>query len=338
MKEKSLSSKLSWRIILIALVISILSQLAATIVIANGSIRSLQWWRESPKLLIYLNLIAIGSFVILYFVSHAVIKRVTRYSEELEAAKQANVRMEADLTLARDIQMGMLPKEFPPFLYAFLCPAKKVGGDLYDFILKDDELYFALGDVSGKGLPSSLIMAIMSGILHLMDGMGLTMDETLRRVNDNFSKSNQTGMFVTLFVARLNLKTGHLDYCNGGHCPLLIIPPDSDPYLLKSKPNLAIGMFEHFEYEAEQIDLKPGTRIIAYTDGVTEAEREDMSQYGNERLLQWAKHIAEEFPATSSSLDNSQEKTIVESLFASVNAFAEGNPQNDDITIMSVRI
>ena len=238
--------------------------------------------------------------------------------------------------MARGIQHGMLRTEFPPFLYAMLNPAKEVGGDLYDFGLKDDQLYFAIGDVSGKGVPASLVMAITSAALHVVEDMGLPMNETLSRVNANFSKTNTTGMFVTMFIARLNLKTGHMDYCNAGHTPILIIPPDAEPYLLKSKPNIALGMIEKFSYEAEQMDFNPGTRIIAYTDGVTEAERKDLSQYGNERLLVWAKHDVETIPETSPN--TSHEQSIVESLYQSVRDFADGNPQNDDITIISICI
>ena len=136
-------------------------------------------------------------------------------------------------------------------------------------------------------------------------------------------------MFVTLFVARVDLKTGHMDFCNAGHNPILVIPPDAEPYFLKCKTNIAVGMFEKFNYEAEQIDLKQGTRIIAYTDGVTEAEKADQSLYGNERLLEWSK-----------TLKNNEliEKDVVERLYASVQTFAEGNPQNDDITIVSLRL
>ena len=161
--------------------------------------------------------------------------------------------------------------------------------------------------------------------------MGLPLDETLRRINDEFSATNETGMFVTLFVARLDLKTGHMDYCNAGHNPILIIPPDAEPYFLHSKANIAMGLFGDFAYEAEQIDLKPGTRVIAYTDGVTEAEKADLSQYGEERLLEWAKAIMETSPEMS-------QKDIVENLCASVKAFTEGNSQNDDITIVSLQL
>jgi sigma-B regulation protein RsbU (phosphoserine phosphatase) len=172
-------------------------------------------------------------------------------------------------------------------------------------------------------------MAITRVMLRFVVGLGQSLDETLRCINDKYCATNETGMFVTLFIARIDLKTGHMDFCNAGHNPLLVIPPDAEPYFLKCKTNIAIGMFEKFNYEAEQIDLKQGTRIIAYTDGVTEAEKADQSLYGNERLLEWSK-----------TLKNNEliEKDVVERLYASVQTFAEGNPQNDDITIVSLRL
>jgi sigma-B regulation protein RsbU (phosphoserine phosphatase) len=119
-----------------------------------------------------------------------------------------------------------------------------------------------------------------------------------------------------------------MDFCNAGHNPLVIVPPDGEPYFLKAKSNLAIGLFEDFPYETESIDLKPGTRIVAYTDGVTEAENAAMEQYGNERLLQEVSKI-------DRSMDN---KTVVDQIYRSVLAFADGNPQNDDITILCLTV
>ena len=255
------------------------------------------------------------------------------YIEELKITTAANERIQSDIDLARNIQKGMLLKKFPPFLYAMLNPAKKVGGDLYDFTLKGDQLYFAIGDVSGKGVAAAIVMAITRVMLRFVVGMGLPLDETLRRINDSFSESNEMGMFVTLFVARLEMKTGHMDYCNAGHNPILIVPPDADPYFLPCKANIAIGIMGSFTYEAEQIDLKPGTRIIAYTDGVTEAEKADLSQYGEERLVDWAKGLVETCHGASI-----QEKDIVESLYHSLQAFVEDNPQNDDLTIVSLKL
>jgi len=255
------------------------------------------------------------------------------YIEELKVTTAANERIQSDIELARNIQKGMLLKKFPPFLYAMLNPAKKVGGDLYDFTLKGDQLYFAIGDVSGKGVAAALVMAITRVMLRFVVGLGLPLDETLRRINDSFSESNEMGMFVTLFVARLDMKTGHMDYCNAGHNPILVVPPDAAPYFLSCKANIAIGIMGSFTYEAEQIDLKPGTRIIAYTDGVTEAEKADLSQYGEERLVDWAKDLVETGHGASI-----QEKDIVESLYGSVQAFVEDNPQNDDLTIVSLKL
>ena len=118
-----------------------------------------------------------------------------------------------------------------------------------------------------------------------------------------------------------------MEYCNAGHNSIIVVPPDSDPYFLKAKPNLAIGLFEDFVYEAESLDLAAGTRLILYTDGVNEAERADKSLFGNDRLLEWAK-----------TARGGTEKEVVDSLYNTVLQFTEGNVQNDDITIMSIGV
>ena len=266
---------------------------------------------------------------------------IADYIEQLKTTTNDNERMESELSVARNIQMGMLRTDFPYQLHAMLIPAKEVGGDLYDFALMGNELYFAIGDVSGKGVPASLMMAITRATLRFVAGLGLPLNETLSRINDSVTDSNSHNMFVTLFVGRLNLRTGHLDYCNAGHNPVVIIPESGEPYFLKVKSNLAIGLFEDFAYESESIDLKPGTRIIAYTDGVSEAERADESQFGNTRLLEWAKNLQQ----TGLSLDSKAqehasqpEKDVVNNLYDTVREFVGDTPQNDDITIMSVRI
>jgi len=333
MNSKSFSDRLSWRIMGIVVVVSLLAQIVAALVIADGSIHPMDWWREAPELLIYLNIIGLISLIVLYFVSRGVIRRTIRYGEELRKTTEAKERMESDLTLARDIQRGMLRTDFPPFFHAFVNPAKAVGGDFYDFDQQGDQFYFAIGDVSGKGVAASLLMAITRVLLRFVVNEGQPLDVSMGRINDTFSNSNKAGMFVTMFVARIDLKTGHMEYCNAGHAPILVMPPDGEPYLLKSKPNIVLGMCDNFIYQAEMIDLKPGTRIVAYTDGVTEAERKDLSQYGNERLLAWAQNVVETRHGTSL-----QEQSVVESLYHSVRDFADGNPQNDDITIMSISV
>jgi sigma-B regulation protein RsbU (phosphoserine phosphatase) len=203
-----------------------------------------------------------------------------------------------------------------------------VGGDLYDFILKGDCLHFAVGDVSGKGVPASIMMAITRATLHFMAGLGLPLHESIGKINNGVADGNSNDMFVTLFIARIDLKTLRMDFCNAGHNPLVVVPPDGKPYFLKAKSNLAVGLFENFPYETESIDLQPGTRLVAYTDGVTEAENAAMEQYGNERLL-------EEVGKMGHDMDN---KTAVDQLYRSVLDFTNGNPQNDDITIISLTV
>ncbi len=253
---------------------------------------------------------------------------IADYIEQLKTTTTANERMESELNVARNIQMGMLRTDFPPQLYAMLNPAKEVGGDLYDFTIKGDQLYFAIGDVSGKGVPASLMMAITRAALRFVAGLALPMNETLSRINNSVSDTNSNNMFVTLFVGRIDMKTLHMNFCNAGHNPLVILPPDGEPYFLKAKANLAIGLFEDFTYEAESLDLKPGTRIIAYTDGVNEAENTDMDLYGNERMMETIRQMDR----------NMDGNTAVNLLFDSVKNFANGNPQNDDITIMSILV
>ena len=371
MNNRSFSSRLTWRIIRVVSVIFLLTFLVSgwgyQQFVVGKSVS------ESVVLLSLLVLIVVG-LIFIFFVCRRVIRRMTRpitelsvsalnmakgnfkaklpeiksqdemrrlhdsflymqnsitdYIEQLKTTKSDNERMESELNVARKIQSGMLSTEFPPHLHAMVSPAREVGGDLYDFILKGDCLHFAVGDVSGKGVPASIMMAITRATLHFMAGLGLPLHESIGRINNGVADGNSHDMFVTLFIARIDLKTLRMDFCNAGHNPLVVVPPDGKPYFLKAKSNLAVGLFENFPYETESINLQPGTRLVAYTDGVTEAENAAMEQYGNERLL-------EEVGKMGHDMDN---KTAVDQLYRSVLDFTNGNPQNDDITIMSISI
>ena len=371
MNNRSFSSRLTWRIIRVVSVIFLLTFLVAgwgyQQFVVGKSIS------ESVILLSLLFLIVVG-LIVIFFVCRRVIRRMTRpitelsvsalnmakgnfkaklpeiksqdemrrlhdsflymqnsitdYIDQLKTTKNENERMESELNVARKIQSGMLSTEFPTHLHAMVSPAREVGGDLYDFILKGDCLHFAVGDVSGKGVPASIMMAITRATLHFMAGLGLPLHESIGRINNGVADGNSNDMFVTLFIARIDLKTLRMDFCNAGHNPLVVVPPDGKPYFLKAKSNLAVGLFENFPYETESIDLQPGTRLVAYTDGVTEAENAAMEQYGNERLL-------EEVGKMGHDMDN---KTAVDQLYRSVLDFTNGNPQNDDITIISLTV
>ena len=374
MNKRSFANRLTWRIIGIVSCIFIISFIIVGMVMQYFSAHEVENtapWRQILDLI----LLAIVGLTVLFFLCRRMIRRMARpitelsvsamnmangnfkaklpqidskdemrrlhdsflylensitdYISQLKATKNDNERMESELNVARTIQMGMLSTDFPPQLHALVKPAKEVGGDLYDFIRKGDVLHFAVGDVSGKGVPASLVMSITRAMLHFVATLDLPLHESVSRINNSVADSNSNDMFVTLFMARIDLKTGHMDYCNAGHNPLVVVPPKGDPYFLPVKSNLAAGLFEDFPYEAESIDLEPGTRLVAYTDGVTEAENDALELYGEERLMEVVKQ----------QLDaGSDEKAVVEQVYRSVNTFAAGHPQNDDITIMSIKI
>ena len=255
---------------------------------------------------------------------------INEYIVELKTTTASNERFESELNIGREIQMSMLPQDFPQrddcSLYAMVQPAKEVGGDLYDFIVVGDSLFFLVGDVSGKGVPAALFMAIARASFRFVGALGLPMDEVMGRVNNCLADGNKNGMFVTMFAGRIDLKTGEMEYCNGGHNPIVIISPDGKASYLRAKPNLAAGLFEDFPYLSEKLQLERGSRLVLYTDGVTEAEREDKSQYGEDRLLQWASGLNPTAPSHAAVSD----------LYNSVKSFTQGADQNDDITIMSI--
>lgn len=270
-------------------------------------------------------------------------RSINDYIAQLKTTTALNERMEGELNVARNIQMSMLNKDFPQGafsdsdgkareygVHAFLQPAKEVGGDLYDVWVRNDKLYFSVGDVSGKGVPAALYMAITRSALRFMVGMDIAMGQVLCKVNDILSDGNTHNMFCTIFVGCVDLKTGEMEYCNGGHNPIVVMPPDAPAYFLKAKTNIAAGIFSGFDYKDERVTLAPGTRLLLYTDGVTEAETQNKDQFGEERLLAWASECAKH-PECS-------EKALVEDLYATVKQFTHDNEPNDDITILAVRV
>lgn len=259
-------------------------------------------------------------------------RSINEYIEELRSTTASNERYESELNVASAIQMQMLPKDYPHFegldLYAQLHPAKEVGGDLYDFFVKDRMVYFVVGDVSGKGVPAALYMAITRSAFRFIAGLGLPVEGVVARINNSFCDGNDSGMFVTMFVGCLNLDTLELNYCNAGHNPILVLSPDGKPSYLHAKPNLAAGLFEDFPYQGESITLERGSRLLIYTDGVTEAENRIKNLYGEQRLEEFARNE----DATESSAQ------FLDNLLLSIKEFVKDNTQNDDITIMSIKL
>lgn len=257
---------------------------------------------------------------------------INQYIGELRTTTASNERYESELNVASAIQMQMLPKDYPKFdgvdLHASLHPAKEVGGDLYDFFVKGRLLYFVVGDVSGKGVPAALYMAITRSAFRFIAGLGLPVEGVVTKINNSFCDGNDSGMFVTMFVGCLNIDTMELNYCNAGHNPILMISPEGEPSYLHAKPNLAAGLFEDFPYQGEAMTLERGTRLFIYTDGVTEAENRVKDLYGEDRLAEFARN--EDVSETS--------EVFLNNLTLSIREFVKDNPQNDDITIMSIKV
>ena len=257
-------------------------------------------------------------------------KSINRYITELRTTTVENERYEGELGVAKDIQMSMVPKVFPSVegldMCALMQPAKEVGGDLYDYVVKDRKLYFVVGDVSGKGVPAALFMSTAKYTFHLLAGYVTAASQVMTLMNNAISDGNDTTMFVTMFVGVIDLDTLEMDYCNGGHNPIVVISPEGKAEFLSAKRNLALGVFQGFDYSSDSVRLSKGSRLVIYTDGVTEGENRAKDQYGEERLLEFCSSAA----ASTASSD------FVRSLEESVHSFAAGNPQNDDITIMSI--
>lgn len=260
------------------------------------------------------------------------VRSIKDYMTQLTTATASKERLESELNIASQIQDSMLTKDFPKDvrvdLFALLHPAKEVGGDLYDFFIKDNKLYFAVGDVSGKGVPAALFMAITRSAFRFIAGMGMRQSEVLYQINNAFCNGNTTNMFVTMFIAKVDLDTGKMHFCNAGHNPVIIVGPDGKAEFLRAKPNLAAGLFENFPYEDEEIEIEKGSRIFVYTDGVSEAENSDKALFGDDRLIEFA---------SNEPMDVTSER-FVNDLLASIHNFTAGNDQNDDITMMSIKL
>lgn len=257
---------------------------------------------------------------------------LTSYIAELKQTTASKERIQSELNIAHQIQMGMVPKIFPPFperddvdLYAMLKSAKEVAGDLYDFFISDDKLYFIIGDVSGKGVPASLFMAVTRSLFRNIARTSKTPAEIINGINDSISEQNESNMFVTLFLGILDLPTGKLSYCNGGHNPPILISPDGKATMMDIKKNVFVGFMPGFKYEGEEIQLESGAKLFCYTDGVVEAENAEKELYSEARLLK-----------TLEVHSKYGVKRLTEQVLESVSEHVLMAEQSDDITILIV--
>ena len=259
---------------------------------------------------------------------------LVKYIEELKDTTIQKASIERDLSIASDIQMGMLPKKFPTKedrddvqLYASLTPAKAVGGDLFDFYFRDEKLFFCIGDVSGKGVPASLFMAVTRSIFRTVSVHESMPDRIITIMNRTIADMNKTNMFVTLFVGVLDLPTGRLHYCNAGHdAPLLVGAGVGE---LHCDANIPVGFMPQWKYTLQEAHIFTGTTIFLFTDGLTEAEDINHAQFQMERV--------HEVAGQALAQQMQEPKELIGSMTEAVHQFVGDAEQSDDLTMMAIQ-
>ena len=274
--------------------------------------------------LIILLAMIIGLVAIYLFCRH----QIKEIADPISVQKAA---VERELQIAHDIQMAMLPKMFPPFpdrydidIFGELTPAKAVGGDLYDFFIRDEKLFFCIGDVSGKGVPASLVMAVTRALFrnivtHITDPIA-NPNHIVDSMNTSICDGNDSSMFVTLFVGVLDLQTGHLRYCNAGHDK-----PYIDGMQIQCDSNIPVGVMPDWNFTEQETDMAPGSMIYLYTDGLTEAENARHEQFGGQRIADIA----------ASYKESPQE--LIKTMSGAVRQFVGDTEQSDDLTMFAIK-
>ena len=250
--------------------------------------------------------------------------------DQLEDTTKAKERIESELRIARNIQATMVPSVFPNRegldLFASMTPAREVGGDLYDYLLLDDQLYFCVGDVSGKGVPASLFMAQAIRLFRSIAKQRHTPATIATRINNELTEDNEEGMFVTMFIGLVNLKTGRLDYCNAGHNPP-VLGVDGNDRFMEVESNAPIGLWPELEYVGEYVETIKGQMLLVYSDGLNEAENRQQQQFGDDHLLDILNR--QHFHSS---------KALIDHLNAEVVRHRDGAEPNDDLTMLSLMI
>ena len=277
--------------------------------------------RRNGLIVILLQLLGL---LMLIVILRAVVKSQLKY----KAVNDKKERMENELRIGRDIQLSMIPHTFPPFperkdldMSACLVPAKEVGGDLFDFYIRDEKLFFCIGDVSGKGVPASLVMAVTRSLFRSMSSHEDSPARIVTMMNEAISDMNENNMFVTFFLGVLNLGNGHLRYCNAGHNPPMILTDRIE--VLDILPNLPLGVMSGMEFQEQETDMAYDDAIFLYTDGLTEAENIDHELFGEER----AEAVLHQRRSAQGHL---------EAVEKAVSDFVGEAPQSDDLTMLFI--
>jgi serine phosphatase RsbU (regulator of sigma subunit) len=284
-------------------------------------LRRLKW--VAAGLLAFVGFIFLAIYT---YIRHLQMKRLKEAYDKLEETTAAKERIESELRIARSIQMAMVPHEFPESkrlnIYASMTPAKEVGGDLYDFVVIGDKLYFCLGDVSGKGVPAALFMAMSIRLFRTLCKYQLKPAEIAMSMNNELALNNENGMFVTMFIGPLDLTSGRLDFCNAGHNP-----PVLNGNFINMEPNAPLGLWEGLDYEGETLENIRGKQFFVYSDGLNEAENDAQDQYSDDRLLNFLKGHTD-----------MAAHPLIDLLMEDVEHHVDGAGPSDDMTMLCLRM
>ena len=264
---------------------------------------------------------------------------VWRSSRNLERLRRINAEKErigGELRVASQIQQSMLPEHHlhrdDVDVWGSLVPAREVGGDLYDYFIRDEKLFFCIGDVSGKGAPSAMLMAVTHGLFRSASAHDSNPAHIMEAINEVSCQGNDTNMFITMFVGVLDLPTGRLRYCDAGHdAPFIMneelrMKNEEFATALSVNPHLPVGVFEDTKYTVQEVSIQPESTIFLYTDGLTEAKNVEHKLFGLERVQAMLNTCADNGP-----------KEILEKITQSVNGFVKDAEQSDDLTMLAIR-
>ena len=271
-----------------------------------------------------LNLVAMVVLALIVFGFANNNRRLQRIRVEQE-------RINSELQVAKNIQMEMLPEKFPPFperndldIYGSLVPAKAVGGDLFDFFLRDEKLFFCIGDVSGKGVPAAMVMTVTRSLFRSASVRDNNPAHIMRTINETMCQGNESSMFVTLFVGVLDLPSGRLRYCNAGHDQPMLLGETLNEMQVES--HLPVGIFDATKFTAQECMIAPKTTIFLYTDGLTEAKNMERKQFTLARVKEVLTQHIQETP-----------QALLECMSQAVALFVEKAEQSDDLTMLAIR-
>lgn len=267
--------------------------------------------------------------IVIFFLSRALIRNI----DQLRKTTAQKAGIEQELKIASHIQQSMLPKKYPPYperpdvdIYGEIVTAKEVGGDLYDYLMHDNKLFFCIGDVSGKGVPAALMMAETISLFRCEAMLDTDPSNIISRMNKTLCDTNDSYMFVTLFLGVLDLKTGQLNYSNAGHEPPMLV--GTLARFIYVDNNIPLGLRPEWEYTNQTILMDRNEILFMYTDGYTEAETANHEQFGRDRISNRANRLAD------LHLDARQ---YAHQHFETVQNFVGDTPQNDDISLMAIR-